>query len=270
MFDPQDVGRLYDKKAECLELLFGENLHFGYWPDQENNDFAEARLRLTDLLISNLQVGSDSRVLDVGCGTGGPAVRLARETGAEVAGVTISARQCERASARAEAEGLADRVSFLRADAMKMPFKPSSFDAVFALESIMHMPHRPTVLLQMSQLVRPGGRVALTDIFRTEALGGDELLDMYMELNFVTLLPAFRDYERLVAETGMVVVELSDITEGTIRPTFRHLAQAGRAYSEELESIIGSEMVGMFETMCSVNAETEAIGCLFLVCQRAG
>ena len=51
-------------------------------------------------------------VLDIGCGWGGMALTLARDYGATVTGITLSTEQLAEAQARAEAEGLADRVSF--------------------------------------------------------------------------------------------------------------------------------------------------------------
>ncbi len=51
-------------------------------------------------------------VLDVGCGWGGMALTLAKEYGAQVTGITLSSEQLALARARADAAGLADRVSF--------------------------------------------------------------------------------------------------------------------------------------------------------------
>lgn len=64
-----------------------------------------------------LELGRDSRLLDVGCGSGGPALRLAESTGASVVGIDLVEEGIATATRLAEERGLADRVRFVRADA---------------------------------------------------------------------------------------------------------------------------------------------------------
>ncbi|GAA1246565.1 SAM-dependent methyltransferase [Streptomyces javensis] len=67
-----------------------------------------ARDRPTGILTDQLVAGPGDRVLDVGCGQGRPGVRMATRTGAELTGISISARDVEVSDARAEREGCAD------------------------------------------------------------------------------------------------------------------------------------------------------------------
>lgn len=76
-------------------------------------------------------------MLDVGCGTGGTTVALARRLGAEgeCVGVDISEPMVEAARARAAREGA--RASFVRADAQDHVFGPAAFDAVVSRFGVM-------------------------------------------------------------------------------------------------------------------------------------
>jgi len=103
------VGRLYDQMAgfESDNFSGDHNLHFGYWDtpgDTSSLDHAEERF--TELMIEKLQPKPGGRVLDVGCGMGTPAIRLANSFGGEVVGVTVSHEQVSRAGSRAAAQGL--------------------------------------------------------------------------------------------------------------------------------------------------------------------
>ncbi|MEU4561870.1 methyltransferase domain-containing protein [Actinoplanes sp. NPDC023936] len=150
------VGQLYDQMAgfESDNFSGDHNLHFGYWDNPEDTSSLErAEERFTELMIEKLQPKPGGRVLDVGCGMGTPAIRLATATGNEVVGVTVSHEQVKRAGLRAGAAGLADRVSFQWADAADLPFADGSFDSVWALESIIHMPDRARVLREMARVV---------------------------------------------------------------------------------------------------------------------
>jgi SAM-dependent methyltransferase len=98
-----------------------------------------------------------SRVLDLGCGGGGPATRAlgARH---ELVGVDVSGRQLERA------RRLVPEARFLRADATEVHFEPESFDAVVSLFLFGHVPRakqRP-LLERIFGWLAPGGRLLVT------------------------------------------------------------------------------------------------------------
>ena len=93
-------------------------------------------------------------ILELGCGTGNDAGRLARE-GYCVTAIDLSAEAIERASAR-----FGPGVRFLVADmAMPLPFPDSSFDAVMSNVALHMFPDRLTrqVFAEIRRLVRPGG-----------------------------------------------------------------------------------------------------------------
>ena len=101
-----------------------------------------------------LRQATTRTILELGCGTGNDACRLARE-GYCVTAIDLSAEAIERASAR-----FGPGVMFLVADmAMPLPFPDSSFDAVMSNVALHMFPDRPTrqVFAEIRRLVRPGG-----------------------------------------------------------------------------------------------------------------
>jgi tocopherol O-methyltransferase len=74
-------------------------------------------------------------MVDVGCGVGGSSRHIAKKFGCKATGLSLSPYQIERAKGFTMQEGLSDRVNYLVADAMKMPFPENSFDLVWSMES---------------------------------------------------------------------------------------------------------------------------------------
>ncbi len=218
---PDDVGSFYDGFADMLVDLMGDSMHMGYWsgPDAPTT-IEDAADRMTDVLIAEMDVAPGRRVLDVGCGTGRPAVRLAQARDVEVVGVTISRAQVDIANERAAAEGLADRVRFEYANAMELPFPDGSFDAAWAVESLLHMPDRLTVLREIARVLRPGGRLVLADpVLRSPDLTDKQravLADFY-DLFKVVHIPPVDDYPKLVRDSGFQFDKLIDVGDHTDR-----------------------------------------------------
>jgi ubiquinone/menaquinone biosynthesis C-methylase UbiE len=75
----------------------------------------------TDRLIKKANIKRGSKVLDVGCGLGKTACRLASELGCKVTGIDIMPKMVEQAKVTAKKAGVTDKVTFMEGDA-KLPF----------------------------------------------------------------------------------------------------------------------------------------------------
>ena len=68
------------------------------------------------------------------------------------------------------------QLDFQLVNAMDMPFADETFDAVWALESLFHMPDRLQVLGEIARVLRPGGRLVLTDVTKRPTMGTYDML----------------------------------------------------------------------------------------------
>lgn len=230
--------------------VWDANLHFGYWSSAEDDSsLPEATDRLTDMMIQRIRAPRGGRLLDVGCGLGKPACRLARATGASVTGISIDSAQVDEANARAAEEGLAGRVRFEQADAMDLPYPDDSFDGAWALESILHMPDRERVFRQIARVLRPGGRLVLTDLFVRAPLDEESGGAVRTFLEVGGLNPAVHTIEEYVAMlrgAGMRCAEFVDITSETLR-NYEMLRDSLRENREELAAVHGAASVADWE-----------------------
>jgi SAM-dependent methyltransferase len=105
-----------------------------------------------------------TRVLDLGCGIGGPARYLATTFGCKVKGVDLSSSFVDAATYLTARCRLSDRVTFEVGDALHLPFEDAAFDAVFLQHVAMNVEDRAALYAEVHRILAPGGRLATYDL----------------------------------------------------------------------------------------------------------
>jgi SAM-dependent methyltransferase len=109
------------------------------------------------------------RVLDAGCGVGGPAMAIARGLpGVVIDGVTLSSVQARIGHRLISEAGLADRVRVHVADFHRLPFCDASFDVVMCMEVTGYSPDLGSLYSEFARVLKPGGTVYVKDVFCRE------------------------------------------------------------------------------------------------------
>jgi len=137
--------------SDVVALLLGESYHPG-------------GLALTRRLADRLGLRAGDRVLDVASGRGATALLLAAEHGVTVDGVDLSAANVALASGAAQAAGLAGRARFHTGDAERLPVPDGAFTAVVCECAFCTFPDKPTAAAELTRVLRPGGRLGITDV----------------------------------------------------------------------------------------------------------
>lgn len=118
----------------------------------------------TTELAQLLSPQAGQRLLDLGCGIGGPARWLAASCGCEVVGLDLTEVYCRTArdlSARVRLDRL---TRFLCADAVHLPFAAASFDLVWTQHAAMNIADKARLYREVARVLKPGGRFGLYDI----------------------------------------------------------------------------------------------------------
>jgi SAM-dependent methyltransferase len=183
-----------------------------------------------------IDVAPDSRVLDVACGAGGPALRLARGAGCAVVGIDLNARAIATATALADEQGLADRVRFVCHDATEpLPFADRAFDAVVCIDALVGLPDRPRIFAGWARVLKPGGRLVFTDPVLTGPISSAELAARAPF--FFVLAPPGYD-ERLLGEAGFELLRSEGVTADLAGVARRHCA-VRTAHADALRALEG-------------------------------
>ncbi|CEJ01591.1 Putative Sterol 24-C-methyltransferase [Rhizopus microsporus] len=149
------VNSYYNLATDFYEYGWGTSFHFCRFYVGE--EFRRAIARHEHYLAANLGLKKDMRVLDVGCGVGGPAREIAHFTGAHVTGLNNNAYQVERAKYYAAKELLQDQTEFVKGNFMELPFEDNTFDAVYAIEATCHAPTFEGVYGEIFRVLKAGG-----------------------------------------------------------------------------------------------------------------
>ena len=120
--------------------------------------------RATIELAQEANLNENMKVLDIGCGIGGSARTLISNFGCEVTGIDLCEEFCRAANLINERIGYISNIEILQGDALDMPFKNSSFDAIFIQHVLMNIKDKERVISEIYRLLRPKGRLALNTI----------------------------------------------------------------------------------------------------------
>jgi SAM-dependent methyltransferase len=219
-----------DVYAEVRREAFGDDVGQNSWVTRDELERFEGWLEL----------GPSARLLDVACGSGGPALHLARRTACQVVGVEVEEHAVASGTRQAREAGLESRVSFRRVDAsQRLPFEDGSFDAILCIDAICHLSDRVGVLADWARVLRPGGRLVFSEPAEvTGALGSDEIA-IRTSVGYYLFVPPGED-ERLLREAGLRVVLVEDTTTSQAEVAQRR--GSARAHHEQaLREIEGDE-----------------------------
>ncbi len=162
--------------------------------------------------IALLDLKESDNVLEVGSGSGGPALFVAEMARCKVTGLDINEFGVCNANELARARGLQDVAQFQAMDVSKpLPFKTNTFDAVISNDTMCHVPERLNVLREWYRVLKPGGRMLFTDALVVTGIVSHEEIAKRSSIGLYYYLPAGVN-EQLIEEAGFELVRCDDLT----------------------------------------------------------
>jgi SAM-dependent methyltransferase len=214
--------------ANIRREAFGEDIGQNSWLTADEQD----------RFLNWLDLAPGKILLDVACGAGGPALRIAAMTGCSVVGIDAHENAIATAKSLATERRLVDQAEFRAGDATgPLPFPDSNFDAITCIDAINHFPERPLIIAEWTRLLKPGGRLLFTDpITVTGPLTNAEAA-VRSAPGFYLFVPPGYD-ERVIAQCGLQLLVCEDVTANMAK-----VAEARRS-ARELRSVDLREIEG--------------------------
>ena len=207
---------------------YGEDFGQTSWVTTEESSEIPVLLALT----------ADVTVLEVGCGSGGYALHLARSVGCKIVGVDINVAGVQNANQLAAAAGIAARVRFEQCDASKsLAFADGTFDAVFSNDVLCHIPARLNLLCEIFRVLKAGGRMLFSDALVIGGVLSNEEIATRSSIGLYAYSPRGEN-ERLMEQAGFHSIRATDTTQNA-ELIANHWHQAREKRKTELVAIEG-------------------------------
>jgi 27-O-demethylrifamycin SV methyltransferase len=158
----------YDKITEMWKDFMGDNFHFGYF-ESADAELPQATQMMIDKLLDLCEISEDSRILDVGCGIGGPAIYMHEKFNCAVDGISNS-EQGVRAANQASGDKGYDKVRFKVADGVDTGFPAGTFDIVWIMESTHLIDDKKALFRECYRVLKKGGSLVMCDLVQLKNL----------------------------------------------------------------------------------------------------
>jgi cyclopropane-fatty-acyl-phospholipid synthase len=221
-FERAQVAAHYEHDPEVFSLVLDRALTYSTGVYLEASDDLEtAQQRKFAYVAALLAVQPGQTVLDVGCGWGSNLLYLAEHTQGVFHGITLSPRQREELRRRARARGLEDRVRVNVCHVEDLLASPESVDAVLFSGSIVHMRNREDVHRLVGRILKPGGRLLISDCYFPSEARGDRASRasdyiLHQTLGYCRLLELHEELA-FIERAGLDVLHVQDLTRSYIR-----------------------------------------------------
>ena len=181
--------------SDLVSQLLGDSYHPG-------------GLALTRRLLDQLGLAPGSRLVDIASGIGTTALLAAIEYDAQADGVDLSPANVALATGAAAARGLDHRVTFHLGDAEALPLDDDGWDAVACECALCTFPDKQTAVAEMARVLKPGGRIGITDMTADRDRLPPELTTLQAWIACVADARTADDYRDLLAGAGLQVLRI--------------------------------------------------------------
>lgn len=252
------VNKYYDLVTSFYEFGWGESFHFA--PRFKGESLRESIKRHEHFLALQLGLKPGQKVLDVGCGIGGPLREIARFSSTSVTGLNNNEYQISRGKELNRIAGVDRTCDFVKGDFMKMPFPDNIYDAVYAIEATCHAPDAYGCYSEIYRVLKPGQRFAAYEWCMTDSFDphNQEHQKIKAEIEIGDGLPDIRLTGQCIdalTKAGFEVIWSKDLAVGSPVPwylpldtshfslsSFR-LTAAGRFFTKNMVKAL--EFVGL-------------------------
>ena len=234
----------YNLVTDFFEYGWGRSFHFA--PRRPGESFKASLTRHELYLAEKLELNSGMVVADIGCGVGGPLLKIARFSGARIIGVNSNAYQLDHARAFAEEAGLAHLAEFLHCDFLNIDAADESLDAVYSIEATCCAPDKVRIYAELFRLLKPGGSFCAYEYCMTDRYDPQDPVHLKLKEDIqlgggLLVIDDPQTIDNALRTVGFEVLETRDLSvqSGPSIPWYQPLVGSGLSFASFRSSGVG-------------------------------
>ena len=227
------VADHYDELDPVYRRVWGEHVHHGFWATGRETP-AEAVEALVDTVGDRLGLMPGEECVDIGCGYGSTARRLAATRSVRVTGFTLSTEQAHYAAARPASD-----VDIHLRDWLANGLPDGSADAAWAIESSEHMVDKPAFFAEAHRVLSPGGRLVVCAWLAETGASGWKVRHLLEPICREGRLPSMgtrEEYESMARAAGFSIDGYEDVSRRVGRTWTICALRLGKALAVDRET----------------------------------
>lgn len=216
--------------TDFLEIMWGENF------------LSPGGAEIIDYMLQGINL-DNKKLLDIGCGLGGPALYMATKFNVHIIGLDIDAAIINEAQRRiSKSHVLRGKIELVCTEANQpLPFADNSFDIIFGKESWLHIEHKANFFGEIFRILKPGGEIVNLDWMHGTAIYSNDM-HRFMDvdgLSFHFVTP--REYIDLLYASGFREISIADITAKSLAETKKDCDNLENAIADKIQLTFGED-----------------------------
>ena len=203
------------------------------------------------------------RVLDIGCGIGGPARTIACTCHCHVTGIDLSEDYCQAARLISWQLNMGDQTQFIRANALKIPFKNNSYSALWTQHITMNIGDKKALMTEFYRVLKPAGQLLMYEVLCTTRANDSIKYPLpWARKSEDSFLDNAHNYKALLHNCGFELKHFEDVSATAIVSIQRVIERISQGEKKDpsLEIILGDGLLTMMENLLeSLNNDTLSV-----------
>lgn len=227
-------------------------------------------LQATNDMLALADFSAEDKVLDIGCGIGGPARNIAQQCDTQVIGLDLSFDYCMAADIISAQLNMSRQTGFVQANAVHLPFAESSFNGIWTQHVTMNIENKNLFFSEFSRILKPAGKLVMYEVTGQQNITNSIIYPLPWSVDgsysFIQNEETYRD---LIESNGLRVSHFENVTSIALNSVTKLLSrlQQNRVQKPNLSLLLGKHYQTMMMNLAQA-LDDESLSVIQIVAHK--